>query len=129
MTAPSASKLCLVDSSGWIEYFGDGPKADQFAPYLEREDALLVPSLVVYEVHKKLLVTRGATTALRFYSQVLRAKPAVLDFYLALTAAEIGVKHKLHLADAIIYATAQVFGARLITSDPHFVDLPGVILL
>ena len=129
VTTPSVSNLSLVDSSGWIEYFGEGPKASQFAPYLERESSLLVPSIVLYEVQKKLLLTRGVTSAQQFYSQALRARPVALNFLLAMAAAEISLEHHLAMADAIIYATAQAFGAKLITSDPHFGKLPGVTML
>lgn len=54
MTETTDSRAAVVDSSGWFEFFGDGKKADQFAPYLEREDRLIVPPLVFYEVYKKL---------------------------------------------------------------------------
>jgi len=50
----SGSKLVLVDSSGWIEYFGDGPKAEAFVPYLQKEESLLLPTIVIYEVQRKL---------------------------------------------------------------------------
>ncbi len=34
------------------------------------------------------------------------------------------------MADAVIYATAQAYGAQLITSDTHFdINLPGVTLV
>lgn len=128
MTTPSASELFVLDSSGWIEFFGDGPKTNDFVPYFEREDSILLPTIIVYEVYKKLL-KRGATTADRFLSQALRAKTIVLDAYLAQAAAKMSVEHGLAMADAIIYATAQASSARLITSDQHFQGLPGVTLL
>ena len=56
---PKGSELFLVDSSGWIEFLGDGPLADRFAPYFEREEWLIVPAIVLYEVYKKLLSVAG----------------------------------------------------------------------
>src|SRR6266478_8382248 len=56
-----ASDLFLVDSSGWVEFIGDGPLAEKFAPYFEREEHLLVPAIVLYEVYKKLLSAQGST--------------------------------------------------------------------
>ena len=57
------SELFLVDSSGWVEFLGDGPRAEKFAPYFEHEDRLLVPTIVLYEVYKKLLTAQGSTAA------------------------------------------------------------------
>jgi hypothetical protein len=50
---PKGSELFLVDSSGWVEFLGDGPLADRFAPLFEREECLIVPAIVLYEVYKK----------------------------------------------------------------------------
>ena len=129
MTTPSESRLLLVDSSGWVEYFGEGPKARKFAAYLERETALIVPSVVLYEVYKKLLMTTGKTIADRFASQALRRQVIPLDEELALAAARVSVERRLAMADAIIYVTAQALEAELVTSDAHFQGLPGVTLL
>jgi predicted nucleic acid-binding protein len=129
VTTPRASRVLLVDSSGWVEYFGEGPKAGKFAPYLERETALIVPSIVLYEVYKKLLVTTGKTIADRFVSQALRRQVIPLDEELALGAARVSVDRRMAMADAIIYVTAQAFEAELVTGDSHFQRLPGVTLL
>ena len=131
MTTPTGSKLVLVDSSGWVEYFGEGPKADLFAPYLEREESLLLPTVVLYEVYKKLLRDKGPTTAERFLSYALRfgTRGIVLDAHLALLAARTSLEQKLGMADAIIYATAQLFHAELVTTDPHFQGKPGVTIV
>jgi len=112
-----------------VEYFGEGPKANSFAPYLEREDCLLLPAIVVYEVYKKLLRERPTSIAERFLSYALRARGAALDAQIALAAARTSLDHRLAMADAIIYSTAQTFQAELITSDPHFQNLPGVTIL
>jgi predicted nucleic acid-binding protein len=76
---PKGSELFLVDSSGWIEFLGDGPLADRFAPYFEREERLIVPAIVLSEVYKKLLSERGSTAADRFLSAALRACVVPID--------------------------------------------------
>ncbi len=129
MTTPNASELYLVDSSGWVEWIGEGPKSGAFEPYLEREASVLMPTIVIYEVYKKLFATRGSTTADCFLSPAFRARVVGLDSDLAIAAARVSVEHQLPMADAIIYATAQMHQAQLITSDPHFSGLPGVTLL
>jgi predicted nucleic acid-binding protein len=124
---PKGSELFLVDSSGWVEFLGDGPRAGKFAPYFEHEERLLVPVIVLYEVYKKLLSAQGSTTAAdRFLSAALRARVVPIDENLALLAARISLERHLAMADAMIYATALAATARLVTSDTHFRDLPNV---
>ncbi len=128
MTTTTAPDLCLVDSSGWIEFIGDGPKADAFGKFLVHEDSLLVPSIVVYEVLKKLALTRSDTALKRFISHAYRSRQVAFDSDLAATASRVSIEHKLAMADAIIYATAQTYNAQLVTADLDFVNLPGVII-
>jgi len=129
VTATTASDLLLVDSSGWLEYITQDTKADAFAPYLESSRPLLVPTIVLYEVYKKVTQMRGKTDADRFVSHALRQSIVELDEDLALSAAKISLVHKLAMADAIIYASALAHHAELVTSDQAFSGLPGVTLL
>ncbi len=124
-----ASDLFLVDSSGWVEFIGDGPLAEKFAPYFEREEHLLVPVIVLYEVYKKLLSAQVSNAADRFLSVVLRARLVPIDERLALLAARISLDRRLAMADAMIYATALAAGAHLITSDSHFQGLAEVTVI
>ncbi len=123
------SELVLVDSSGWVEFLGDGPLADKFARHFEREDRLIVPAIVLYEVYKKLLSAQGSTAADRFLSAALRARVIPLDERLALLAARISPEYRLAMSDAMIYATALGIGVHLYTSDTHFQGLSGVIII
>jgi predicted nucleic acid-binding protein len=120
-----------VDSSGWVEYLGNGPKADSFAKYLENPETLLLPTIVVYEVYKKMLREQSQTLAERFLSNAFdfQEREIPLDVSLAASAARVSLNANLPMADAIIYATAQEHQAQLITSDAHFKGLPGVTVL
>lgn len=131
MTTPSDSKLVIVDASGWVEYMSDGPKADSFAQYLDFPDLILLPSIIVYEVYKKFSREHGKTLADNFISQAFAFGPRVipLDIELSILASRTSLETRLPMADAIIYATAQHYNAKLITSDAHFTDLPGVIFI
>ena len=126
---PKGSDLFVVDSSGWIEFLGDGPRAEKFAPYFEREERMVVPVIVLYEVYKKLLSVEGSTAADRFLSAALRARVVAIDERLALLAARISLDHQLAMADAMIYATALAAGAHLVTSDGHFQGLPKATVI
>lgn len=131
MTTPSDSDRVIVDSSGWIEYLGNGPKADRFAVYLDSQAVLFLPSIVVYEVHKKISREQGSRIAIDFLSQAFgfgdRLIPLSLN--LAISASQTSADTGLAMADAIIYATAHHYRAQLITSDSHFLNLPRVTLI
>ena len=129
MIATTDTDLTVVDSSGWVAYLGDGPQADAFGVYLEREDSLIVPTLVIYEVVKKLTLTSSETVVNRFLSQAYRGRQIELDSSLAFAAARISIRYRLAMADAIIYATAESVNAQVVTSDTDFRDLPGVIVV
>jgi predicted nucleic acid-binding protein len=129
VTAPTVSKPVLVDSSGWLEYITNGSKADAFAPYLEFQTPILVPTIVLYEVRRVLLSRSSKTEADLFVSQALRQRVIDLDERTALSASVLSIRHQLPMADAIIYATILTHDAELITSDAHFTGLPNVTLL
>jgi predicted nucleic acid-binding protein len=131
VTTPSGSERYIVDSSGWVEYLGNGPKADSFAKYLENPETLLLPTIVVYEVYKKILREQSQTLAERFLSNAFdfQEREIPLDVSLAASAARVSLNSNLPMADAIIYAAAQEHQAQLITSDAHFTGLPGVTVL
>jgi len=52
-----------------------------------------------------------------------------LDDEIALSAAELSLRHFLPMADAIVYATGINKNCSIVTSDPHFQNLEGVIFL
>jgi toxin FitB len=131
VTTLSGSERFVVDSSGWVEFLGGGPKADAFGKYLEKPEAVLLPSIVVYEVYKKMVREQTADLAERFLSHAFgfHERELPLDISLAASAARVSLATNLPMADAIIYATAQSHQAELVTSDAHFTGLPGVIVL
>jgi toxin FitB len=116
----------VVDSCAWLEYFADGPNADYFAPAIEDVEHLLVPSVCIYEVFKKVLSERGDDAALQAVALMRQGKIVDLDFSLALYAASISKERKLPFADSIIYATASSRNAVVWTQDDHFASLDNV---
>lgn len=116
----------VVDSSAWLEYFADGPNAKHFAKVIEKPDELLVPSITLLEVFKRISQQRDESAALQYVAVMRQSMVVELDASLALHAAALGLRHKLPLADSIIYATAQAAGALVWTQDADFDGLPGV---
>jgi len=116
----------VVDSSGWLEYFADGPQAKHFAPAIEAVDKLLVPSITVLEVFRRVLQQRNEGVALQAVALMQQVRIVDLDLAGALDAARLGVELRLPLADSVILATAVRNRATLWTEDGHFEGLPGV---
>lgn len=116
----------LVDTSGWIEYFFDEPNAFQFADAIEDTDNLIISVINQYEVFRKIRLIADETRALRAVAQMKQGRVVQLTEEMALQAAALSIKHKLPMADSMIYATAQLEGAVVWTQDVHFRDLPDV---
>jgi predicted nucleic acid-binding protein len=118
--------LNVVDSSGWLEYFADGPNADFFAPAIENTKCLIVPSLTIFEVFRKILGQRTETAGLLAIAAMQQGRVVDLDALLSLEAARLSLEYKLPLADSVILATARANKAVLWTQDADFDGLPGV---
>jgi predicted nucleic acid-binding protein len=116
----------VVDSSGWLEYFADGPNADFFAPAIENTSELVIPSISIYEVFKRVLQQRGEDDALRAVAVMTQGLVVNLNTAIALSAAKISVELGLPMADSIMLATAQAHSATLWTQDSDFSDIEGV---
>lgn len=117
----------LVDSSGWVHFFAGGPLADRYAPHLIRPAELITPTIVIYEVYKRLKRELGEERALLASGKMTATEVVSLTEPIAFLAADLSLAHGLAMADAIIYATARHQNARLITSDTDLKDLPGVM--
>lgn len=116
----------VVDSCGWLEYFANGANAEFFAPAIEAIDELVVPSLTLFEVFKRILQQRTDADALRAVALMRQGRQVDLSDTQALGAARLSVELKLPMADSIILYTARWHGATLWTQDAHFESIPGV---
>ena len=116
----------IVDSSAWLSYFAGDANAEVFSTPIENIDKLIVPSITITEVFKYILRQRGENMALEAIAHIQQGKVVSLDSSLAIDAAKYGIDYKLPLADSIIYATGQKFGALIWTQDVDFKPLEGV---
>jgi toxin FitB len=116
----------VVDSSAWLEYLANGTHADFFAPAVENTRHLLVPSLTLYEVFKRVFQQRDEDHALQAVALMSQGQVIDLDGSLALSAARIRIEHRLPMADSVILATARAHRATLWTLDADFMGMPGV---
>ncbi len=116
----------VVDSSAWLEYLANGPNAGFFAKPIEDIGRLVVPSLSIFEVFKRVLQQRAEGDALQAIAVMMQGVVVDLDTPIALRAAKLSVEHRLPLADSVILATARAFDATLWTQDSDFEGLAGV---
>ena len=121
--------MILVDTSAWIEWLIGSPTGDKLTQHLPEQSDWLVPTMVQLELAKWLTREVGEDKADQViaFTQVCQIVP--LDTEIALAAADACRGHKLATADAIIFATARLRGATLLTCDAHFDGLPGVTLI
>ncbi len=116
----------VVDSSGWLEYFADGPNADFFAPVIENPAELVVPTVSLYEVFKRVLQQRDEGQALQAVALMQQGTVADFTAEIALGAAKLSLELRLPMADSIMLATARAHEALLWTQDAHFESMDGV---
>lgn len=116
----------VVDSSAWLEYFGDGENAQEFAPVIEAPETLIVPTLTLFEVFKRASVIADDATALDAIAVMLQGTAVDLTPVLAINAARLSREAGLAMADSIILATARSFDATLWTQDAHFAGMACV---
>ncbi len=110
----------LVDSSGWLEYFADGPRADDFGKALENIDTVIVPTICLFEVFKVILRESGEDQALQAVALMKQAQIIDLTGEIAVMAAKISHVKKIPMADSIILATAEQYQAIIWTQDSDF---------
>lgn len=116
----------VVDSSGWIEYFTEGQNASFFVPPIQNLTRLIVPTICIYEVFKRMLVERDEDSALLAVGLMAHGQEVGLDRKIAIEAAQISRETKLAMADSIILATARLHNATLWTQDEHFKNINEV---
>ncbi len=116
----------VVDSSGWLEYFAGGPNARFFAPAIELPAELVVPTLSLFEVFKRVLQQRDETAALRAVAHMQQGTVVDLTTPIALSAAKLSAELRLPMADSIMLASARAYSATFWTQDAHFDGVDGV---
>jgi predicted nucleic acid-binding protein len=123
--------LISIDSYGWIERFTNGPKASQYNQVIETtEPKNIVTSIVIlYEVYKKIKKLKGEEEALLATAALSQTTIVPIDQTIALEAADYSLENNLHFSDALVYATARHWKAKLYTSDGDLGALKSVCLI
>ncbi len=116
----------LVDSSGWLEFFADGPNAKFFATPLKNVDESVVPTISIYEVFKSVLRQRDESAGLQAIALMKQGQVVDLTTNIAMMAAKLSLEHNVPMADSIILSTGRLYQATVWTQDADFKGLDGV---
>ena len=116
----------VVDSTGWLEYFVGGENASFFVPAIQDVANIVVPTISIFEVFKRVLIEKGRTDALEAVAIMYDGEIVDLNREIALIAADLSIELKLPMADSIILATARTHNATLWTQDEHFKGIEDV---
>ena len=116
----------LVDSSGWLEYFADGNNAEHFTPVINDTERLIVSTINIYEVYKKVISEKDEDNALQAVAMMQQAKVIEITSSIAIQAAKISYLFKLPMVDCLIYAAAREHNAIIWTLDSDFKDMESV---
>jgi toxin FitB len=116
----------VVDSSAWLEYFINGKNAEIFEPIILDTKNLIVPTITIYEVFKKVIQQKDETQGLRAIAIMQQGTIFELTSEIALNAAKISMDMKLPMADSIILASARQNKAILWTQDDDFKGIDGI---
>lgn len=116
----------IVDTSGWLECFSDGPNADKFLVPLQDSSSLIVPVITIYEVFKIVLRECSENKALQAIAAMEKGQVIELTTGIAMAASKLSIQYNLPMADSLILSTAQLHGCTIWTQDSDFKNIPGV---
>lgn len=113
----------VLDSALWLAYFLDG----RYKNVVEKEETFILSTVSLFEIKKKIKNSGLASEHQQYSFDFLREKTLLIsvDEHVAEIAVDLALKHKLGMADALIYATALLNNAILMTTDNDFRNLPS----
>jgi predicted nucleic acid-binding protein len=120
--------VIVLDSSGWLEFFTDGPHAEEFASRLRHPANILTPTIAMYEVYKWIKRERSEEEAVQAIATMKKTRVVDLTEELALTAADLSLTYRLAMADSMMLAAARAHSAELVTTDAGFEGVEGVTI-
>jgi toxin FitB len=120
------TKSVVLDSSVWIEILRTGPLSKKCLGELKGANKIFVPTLVIFEVYRKILRASSEELALSAVALLNTHSSAPLSQEVALLAGDLSLQHSLATADSLVLAHAIDLGAVLVTLDNDFADIDGV---
>ena len=121
--------MIVVDTSIWIDWLMNSSLKPVISEVFPNASKCIVPTIVQLELDKWLTREVGESEADQVIAYTQNCVVIALDTKIALQAADLHRQYKLATADAIVYASALVNNAQLLTCDAHFANLPNVLYI
>lgn len=118
--------MTVIDSSCWLEYFSGSENSRFFQDEIESIHEVIVPTIILYEVFKKIVLEAGEDKALKVIAHMQLGKVVDVDSFIAISASRLSIRYKIPMADSIILASARRYDATLYTQDSHFSSIENV---
>ena len=128
----SMADKIVIDTFAWVEYFLGSPDGDKVKNLIEGKDAV-TPTIVIAELSAKYLKEgKDFNNKLKFIK--FNTNVAVLNDTIAELSGKIKIEQRKNkkdfgIVDSIVYATALILNANVITGDPHFKDMENVVMI
>jgi len=113
----------IFDSSCWLEYFAGSINCKEYSKIIQNTDKIIIPTIIFYEVFKKLLLETDENTAISLIAHLRECKVVDIDFNISLEAARTSIEEKIPMADSIIFTVSKHYKCILYTHDSHFKDI------
>ena len=120
----------FLDSSAWLSYFL--AENDLSRKFIEGGRYLIMTSVLsIVEIKRKMLMRNAKEPKIEGFLDFIKSRGLVivLDEKICRNAAEVSLKRKLHTVDSLIYSSAMLSNATLVSGDNHFKGLDNVIIL
>lgn len=128
MTGSKAPSI-VFDSSCWIELLTQGHLFKACDKELKNASEVLVPTIVIYEVYKKISSSLSEDQGLSVVALMSQHRVVDLTRDISLAAADLSITRKLPMADSLVLAHAQYEDAILVTLDNDFANVPNAKVL
>lgn len=125
----STQNSAVLDSSVWIELINQGPLASKCEAIYKKHTPLFLPSIIIYEVYKKLLQSLSEDQALSVIGWMTQNPIVEINKEIALEAAHLSLNHSTAMADSLVLASAQFTKSTLYTLDNDFINLPNACVI
>jgi predicted nucleic acid-binding protein len=125
----------IIDAYVWIEYFKGSRMGETVKSLIENSEEKFTPTICLAEVYSKTLKVENQNLAERQKAYIKEKSALVfLDETIAVESARLNIKMRKEidgwgLADSIVYATATIKKAEVVTGDEHFKNLKNVLFI
>jgi predicted nucleic acid-binding protein len=125
----------VIDSYAWIEYFMGTRMGETVKSLIENSEEKFTPTICLAEVYGKTLKVESQELAEKQRAYIKERSALVfLDEAIAVESGRLNVRMRKEIdgwgiAGSIVYATATIKKAEVVTGDEHFKKLKNVLFI